>query len=326
MPAGTPQTGRRPLRPPPPASAPILHVEPAALNFGTVWEDPRFEWAVPVHNPGPAAVVVERWQASCNCLGVSPDALRLEPGETRSVTVRIDLGDKVGPSTAPVPVAVGFAPVVGGRVGPAWTVEGVARPLLAAPPPDLVVVASDAGPRFQAVRFDLSLAVPAAELTATTDQPIVRCEPVLAADGRAVALNLTADATAPHGTRSFVLDLTGRFAPAGPAFRKRLTGAVSVVPDLRASPTEVAVAGLAAGEVREETVAFASVSGRPVCLIAATAPDGVPVAVHVDGPDQLRLVVRRPPDEAVVRREVVVAYFWVGIRVRAVPVAVTIVP
>jgi hypothetical protein len=54
---------------------------PDTLNMGTVWEDERFTWNVPVENQDTVPIEVTSFSRTCNCLSIKPEAFVLEPGE-----------------------------------------------------------------------------------------------------------------------------------------------------------------------------------------------------------------------------------------------------
>ncbi|MBX9625292.1 MAG: DUF1573 domain-containing protein [Gemmataceae bacterium] len=301
-------------------------VEATDLDFGEVWEDSEFERSIPVYNPGDTGVEVERWLVSCNCTGVRPETLRIGPGESKTVVVRIDLGSMVDPvSPRPVPASVGVVPVVGGRHGPTWTLRGTVKPVTAGRLPNLSETLSDIEPRPAVRRIVLPLAAAVTDATVTTDTSGVRCESVFAADTQSLALTLSFDPPVAVGPTDYLLTVRGRLAADGTAFRKFVRGRVTVIPDLRASPPRVAVVGLSDGEVREEVVSFESVSGRPFTLLGAD-PDGEGVEARLLPGNQLALLVRRPVGTDAAIRRTVAARIRVGSAVQRVSVDVTIAP
>ena len=82
-----------------------LEVDAAALDVGEVWEDSRFEWSVPVTNRSAGVLHLQRWQASCDCLGIEPAATDFQPGETKTAKVRVNLTKWLDPkSSGPHPL------------------------------------------------------------------------------------------------------------------------------------------------------------------------------------------------------------------------------
>ena len=74
----------------PVAEVPPLQVHPEALDFGEVVESNSFRHEVPVRNISSKAMTV-RFANHCDCAGIEPKELRLEPGETGRVVLILDL-------------------------------------------------------------------------------------------------------------------------------------------------------------------------------------------------------------------------------------------
>lgn len=74
----------------PQSRLPPLEVTTDRLDFGEVVETDRFLHEVPLRNASSAPLRV-RLEKQCDCAGVEPETLTLEPGETRRVTARLDL-------------------------------------------------------------------------------------------------------------------------------------------------------------------------------------------------------------------------------------------
>lgn len=69
---------------------PALEVNPDTLDFGEVIETSRFLRELPLTNVSANPLRV-RLDKHCDCAGVEPETLDLAPGDTRKVTVRLDL-------------------------------------------------------------------------------------------------------------------------------------------------------------------------------------------------------------------------------------------
>jgi hypothetical protein len=68
-----------------------LIVEPNFLNLGDIWETKEFPFKIPVKNQSAKAVEVANLVSSCSCVGIEPRAFDLQPGETREVSLLLDL-------------------------------------------------------------------------------------------------------------------------------------------------------------------------------------------------------------------------------------------
>ena len=76
--------------PTPIADVPPLEVRLESLDFGDVVEASNFRHEIPVRNTSSDPMTV-RFTKSCDCAGIEPELLRLEPGETGRVVLRLDL-------------------------------------------------------------------------------------------------------------------------------------------------------------------------------------------------------------------------------------------
>ena len=111
-----------------------LWVPPAAFDMGTVWESDHFAWTVPVENREPAAIEVESFSSTCNCLSIQPKSFVLAPGERQELSLQIDLSGRPKPAEE---VAVELSPKLkqvggngGDKVAPEWTLRARIRRIL----------------------------------------------------------------------------------------------------------------------------------------------------------------------------------------------------
>ncbi len=86
-----------------------LETNPVSLDLGVLKPGAQAESAVELYNPGPARLVVDGIETSCECLTVAPAFLRLGPGETERLTVRFipDAEEKFRGALAVVVTGVG---------------------------------------------------------------------------------------------------------------------------------------------------------------------------------------------------------------------------
>lgn len=312
--------------PPPAPEQPALTVDPAHLDFGDVWETDKFEWKVPVTNTGSQVLVVDRWQAGCDCSAITPQSLRVGPGETKSITVQIDLSSKVdSTSLTPVPISITFAAVVGGKGLPALTLRGKAKPIISVGTTNLSqTIPADA--RGATSRLNIELALPPDDITGMVEMFPVRCE-VGSQSGRHVSFALKYSEAIPSGYHKFALVIRGKLA-SGQAFSKSFSCGVAVLPDIQPTPSELVVTGLVKG-VREETITFRSLSDAPLVLVGAfvkgTAGSGTVVA-QVESQALLSLTIRPSKDVPEIQRETVTAVHLAGWHLRLTPIELTITP
>lgn len=68
----------------------LLTIDPVYLDFGQVWEQPEFAFAIPVANATAKTIHVREVVARCDCSAITPTEFSLAPGQTQLVTVQID--------------------------------------------------------------------------------------------------------------------------------------------------------------------------------------------------------------------------------------------
>lgn len=109
-----------------------LVVTAASLDMGTVWEDSKFAWELPVSNRTNNPVKIYDFIVSCGCAVVEPRSLTVPAGGTETVTVKLGLTRRsyaeVG--KAERPAAVEIIPSLGKGVRPrgrGWELRGVVR-------------------------------------------------------------------------------------------------------------------------------------------------------------------------------------------------------
>lgn len=73
-----------------PAGPPRLSVEPARLDFGTLWYGEPCELSVALRNVGGAALEIREVKSSCGCTAARLEKNRLEPGETVRLKITYD--------------------------------------------------------------------------------------------------------------------------------------------------------------------------------------------------------------------------------------------
>ena len=88
--------GAFPARPFVDANAPPagLAIARKHLDFGETWENPRFEWTLPIENRREQDVRIRDFTFSCTCLSTEPRSLVIPAGETRDVKLTLDLVDR----------------------------------------------------------------------------------------------------------------------------------------------------------------------------------------------------------------------------------------
>lgn len=69
---------------------PILVVSPESLNIGTVAEQDKLEWDLPISNVSAHAVTISRFERECYCTKIQPESLTIPAHTTSTVHFTID--------------------------------------------------------------------------------------------------------------------------------------------------------------------------------------------------------------------------------------------
>jgi hypothetical protein len=106
-----------------------LVVAPQALKLGRVWSsDEDLIWTLPIENRDNRDVSIASFRTSCACTAVKPTSLRIPAGESREVTLQINLRSYAndGNSDSERPIAIEIVPqIVSSHRGfHSWRVEG----------------------------------------------------------------------------------------------------------------------------------------------------------------------------------------------------------
>lgn len=72
-----------------------VEIDPARLDFGTVWNSDQFVWEAPIRNVTGGTLDVEL-VPSCGCTSVEPREFSLAPREVQTVTIHLDLRSPTG--------------------------------------------------------------------------------------------------------------------------------------------------------------------------------------------------------------------------------------
>lgn len=68
-----------------------LMVPVANLDIGEVWEEKDFVWELPIRNLARDTIEIRKFANSCSCTAIEPPRLTIQPGETATVKLTIDL-------------------------------------------------------------------------------------------------------------------------------------------------------------------------------------------------------------------------------------------
>ncbi|WP_162666105.1 DUF1573 domain-containing protein [Gemmata massiliana] len=312
---------------PPAPEQTLLTVDSSSLDFGEVWETDKFDWAVPVTNRSANSVDISRWGSSCNCTAVQPSSLRLSPGETKTITVRLDLTQTLYYQQAAQPVAVSLLPIVAEQNSRrSWQLSGTVKPLLRKQPNLVFGPLSAAAQPLSPLQTALSFVQPIETVSVECDSPYVTAVVVPSRDDAVrsdVRVEFRFARTIPFGTHPFKLALRGTFSSPRSEYSTQLQGNVSVVTDVQAQPAEALFAARTVGETCEEEIRLISLTGRPFRIESLT-PQGAGLTVQRVN-DEPRFVVRQQIVEGSQTKNSVVAVVVVegGKQALTVPVIST---
>lgn len=73
------------------AAQEALHIDPAYLDVGEVWENPRFTWTLLLRNRLDREVAIAKWAAPCRVVAVEPSSLTIPAQGTAEVCLTLDL-------------------------------------------------------------------------------------------------------------------------------------------------------------------------------------------------------------------------------------------
>jgi hypothetical protein len=76
--------------------APVVHVEPAAFDFGRALPQRTLRKEFTLRNAGDAELVIEGVSTTCGCTAAIAGASRLAPGRTTPLTVTLETRDARG--------------------------------------------------------------------------------------------------------------------------------------------------------------------------------------------------------------------------------------
>jgi hypothetical protein len=108
-----------------------LMIPAANLDFGEVWEEKGFDWRLPIRNLTSNTVEIRKFSTSCGCTAIEPPKLSIQPGETATVQLTIDLTHRsyAEAGLARRPFAISVHPITpSARRGSAgWQIHGTVR-------------------------------------------------------------------------------------------------------------------------------------------------------------------------------------------------------
>ncbi len=275
-----------------------LFVEPARLDFGSVWASKGFAWRLPIHNPTSRPVHIVDLRSSCSCTAIAPRQLTIPPGGTAEVQLTLDLTPLAGEraSAASNWFSVLVTPYVAGgsaqEVG--WEVQGEVRnPFACAPQSPFAIDELVTGERGPATPIKLFAHRDFERVEAQCDPQVGEVRINTAGD-RQHELTFRPASDQPLGPFEARVRVRAyeRSQPAPVEFEYVLHGNVSH--PVEALPAGLTLGALPVGEMVEETVTLVSRGGGPLGNVAVDrAPAGAVVEVIESSAEQVVLRVRQ---------------------------------
>lgn len=108
-----------------------LMIPASNLDFGEVWEEKDFGWQLPIRNVTGDTIEIRKFTTSCGCTAINPPKLFIQPGETTTVQLTIDLTHRSSAETgiALRPLTISVNPITprsrSGGLG--WQLHGTVR-------------------------------------------------------------------------------------------------------------------------------------------------------------------------------------------------------
>jgi hypothetical protein len=264
-----------------------LSIPAEALEMGTVWEDDRFAWTVPIENRETLPIEVASFSTSCNCASIAPESFVLEPGERCELHLDIDLTKQTKPNGE---VSISLFPRLKTTPGselekrrpPQWTVKGHVRRILKLQRKVELGRCSEFSQPMPVRSIPIEILTPLESLSAQCNSTNFSTWIELPPSGEGKAtLFIKQSKSLPvgefHGT--VTLKATRKGGKLLPARKLEFTG--RIVPDIQAVPPVVQVGGRRLGEIFEDVVVLRSMSGKALGAMRAEA-EGEGLSVEAD--------------------------------------------
>jgi hypothetical protein len=270
------------LRGAPSGASPLL-VDSESLDFGRAWDQPGFEWRVPIQNTSGRAVEVVSVEPSCRCVEANPRTFVVPADDQVAIALRLSLRDSKGesrecwPFSAKIVAKTKEAPPAQAT----WSVHGQVyqhpvRPAVEALHLDGFVV----GSQFRKEAVPISSNRPVQKLTARCDPAFASVEVLPTAEAGSFELEIRPNNSLPVGKHKAIVDLestvdlSGLPPGLGPPPALPLPVTVEVCHSVYASPSTMALGVVPVGETERDVVALRSLGDISFRVIEAQVVDG----------------------------------------------------
>ena len=253
-----------------------LRAEPASLDLGEVWPRRDFHHEISITCTHRDPVHIESFTTSCNCTQIEPSSMTIDPGETKSLRLKLDLSAfvQVEPTIWTRPISISTLPVVADGSPPSgtWQLTGRLRfPLAISNPRVTLPEIDEAGSiAFPVTRIETTKAADIASVTVRCDESFGKLQSE--ETGRVVIATVTPRSDLPGGLVQFPVEFIAT-TDAGevlPAVEVLVEGYIR--PDLYATPSQIVNGVMEVGQVISQTVKILSRSNRPFTVVDVECP------------------------------------------------------
>ncbi|MCI0459025.1 MAG: DUF1573 domain-containing protein [Gemmataceae bacterium] len=257
----------------------MLGIAAERLHFGEVWENEQFKWVLRIENGGPTDVQITDFGSSCACSKIEPRALDIPAGQSREVTLTLNLAaattenDKGAVQEFQVSIAPNVKPPMG-RIY--WVLRGKVRVPFRFAKAQLDLgrhseLAQPLTPQTVAITGQ----VPLTHLSAQANSKHFRGQ-VQRSDNPPNHFELTLAQTSalPRGFHTFEVNVVPELQGGKPLPTKTIPVRVWIEPDIQASPPVIALGARCLGETVEETLTISSLTRQAFEVITVKVDGG----------------------------------------------------
>lgn len=137
-----------------------LDVDKKYLELGTVWEQDAFPWTFVIRNSSSHDVAISRFVASCTCVSVNPESLRIPAKGRAQITLLLNLSGAEAVETNQIhrPIHVDVRPIIAkhkqGLESPVWRFRARVRRAFDVAPRTISLSPGNDGSLVEGTRFE----------------------------------------------------------------------------------------------------------------------------------------------------------------------------
>lgn len=268
-------------RPAPPSSPIVakapLSVDAESLQIGTVWAYTKIDWQLSIANKSKDDIHIGKFFTSCSCLAITPEAITVPSGQSRTIRIEIDATPKMQNSQQAEyeDFGVSLQPLVeldGRWKGiDEWRLQGKIRRLLN---PSAATIVWDkqselAGPLAQrTVSLASTALVNSIEVKNAPKTMKIRVDKT---GKTAFAIAVEPQPGMSAGKYNYEIDFAARLADGKEIPAAKLSLICDICRDLAASPSSIHFGVCKIGDDRNETVVLHSLTAKKFKLVDVKA-------------------------------------------------------